>query len=512
MKYSESNKPISCIMTNSTCYKAHQSFAPRGILIHSTGANNPYIKRYVQPSDDDPDKDRLLSVLGVNSNHNDWNHIYREAGVHAFIGKLANEEIATVEAIPYNIKPWGCGSGKRGSCNEGWLQFEICEDSLNDNVYFNKIYNEMIEYISYLCVKFNLNPEGFVNMSGVNVPVITCHAEASQLGYASNHADILHWFPKFGKSMANIREDVKALISQGVVITPDNKGEAKEEPAESVEMNESNQSSKQEETSSQSQATASSPIPMPNTERYIWDILMKVFDNEYAVAGIEGNLKAESNLRSNNLQNSYESKLGMTDEEYTAGVDSGLYNNFVRDSAGYGLAQWTYWSRKQGLLERAKAQGVSISDISMQLSYLIDEIKANKSLFNELRDVSTVGRASYLILTQYEKPADQGKNQQLKREKLSLYFYNEFSSKKPSEVVKETQPTGEVRFRAGDKVKLTNEPAYASSQDKTRYSSKSGVFYLWDDKVINRRIKITTKKEFVGIRGKVTCWVAINNL
>lgn len=57
------------------------------------------------------------------------------------------------------------------------------------------------------------------------------------------------------------------------------------------------------------------------------------------------------------LQNTYEKKLGMTDASYTAAVDGGTYTGFVRDCAGYGLAQWTYWSRKQGLFNFAKAAG-----------------------------------------------------------------------------------------------------------------------------------------------------------
>lgn len=82
------------------------------------------------------------------------------------------------------------------------------------------------------------------------------------------------------------------------------------------------------------------PTPQPeNTEKYIWDYLLSKIGNEYGVAGLMGNLQAESGLRSNNLQNTFEKKFGMTDEQYTAAVDNGTYTNFVNDSAGYGLAQ-----------------------------------------------------------------------------------------------------------------------------------------------------------------------------
>ena len=61
---------------------------------------------------------------------------------------------------------------------------------------------------------------------------------------------------------------------------------------------------------------------------------------------------------------------GMTDLEYTKAVDDGSYTNFVRDSAGYGLAQWAYWSRKQELLEYAQKVGTSIADLGMQLEFM----------------------------------------------------------------------------------------------------------------------------------------------
>ena len=82
-------------------------------------------------------------------------------------------------------------------------------------------------------------------------------------------------------------------------------------------------------------------------ELTIHDYLKAKGLNEYGIAGLMANLFAESALNPKNLQNSYEKSLGYTDETYTAAVDSGKYTNFVHDSAGYGLAQWTYWSRKQ---------------------------------------------------------------------------------------------------------------------------------------------------------------------
>ena len=216
MKYSNSNKPIVCMQTNSKCYKSTKTMSIKGILFHSTGCNNPNIKRYVQPSDGVSDYNKMISLIGKNTANNDWNHIDRDAGLNAWVGKLADGTVSTVQSMPWNYRPWGCGSGKYGSCNDGWIQFEICEDSLDDEDYFNQVYNEAVELTAYLCNIYGLNPHGYVKVSGVSIPVITCHADAHKLGFGSNHGDINHWFPKFGKSMETVRNDVAKLLSNGV--------------------------------------------------------------------------------------------------------------------------------------------------------------------------------------------------------------------------------------------------------------------------------------------------------
>ena len=130
--------------------------------------------------------------------------------------------------------------------------------------------------------------------------------------------------------------------------------------------------------------------PVTDAEKTIWDFLHGKIGNAYGAAGMMGNLYAESALRPNNLQNTYEKKLGMTDAEYTSAVDGGSYNNFVKDSAGYGLAQWTYWSRKQALLEFAKGSGKSIGDLQMQLDFLWKELQGYTSVLNTLKNATTV--------------------------------------------------------------------------------------------------------------------------
>ncbi len=213
MKYSEKNKPLVCMQTQSTCYKGTRKMEIKGVLWHSTGANNPNLKRYVQPSDNDPNKEELLKLLGVNKNGNDWNHCDRQAGLNCWIGKLADGTVTTIQTMPWNYRPWGCGSGNKGSCNTGWIQFEICEDGLDNADYFNQVYKEACEITAYLCRLYGIDPHGTVKVNGVTVPTILCHVDSYHLGMGSGHSDVMHWFPKFGKSMETARNDVAALLS-----------------------------------------------------------------------------------------------------------------------------------------------------------------------------------------------------------------------------------------------------------------------------------------------------------
>jgi hypothetical protein len=116
--------------------------------------------------------------------------------------------------LPWNFRCWGCGSGKKGSGNDYFIQFEICEDNLQDKQYFNKVYQEGIELTAFLCKKFNINPKNYVKINGINIPTILCHAEANKLGFASNHADVLHWFKIYGKTMEDVRNDVEKLLRE----------------------------------------------------------------------------------------------------------------------------------------------------------------------------------------------------------------------------------------------------------------------------------------------------------
>lgn len=186
-----------CMLTKNECCQRGVKIKPVGVMVHSTGANNPYLKRYVQPDD---------GRLGVNSNGNHFNQ-FRPAGrqvcVHAFIGKLADGTIATYQTLPWDFRGWHSGKGPKGSANDlGYIGFEICEDGLTDRAYFNKVYREAVDLTAHLCRTYGLDP--------LRDGVVICHAEGHQRGIASNHGDVMHWFPKHGKNMDDFRADVAA--------------------------------------------------------------------------------------------------------------------------------------------------------------------------------------------------------------------------------------------------------------------------------------------------------------
>lgn len=134
------------------------------------------------------------------------------------------------------------------------------------------------------------------------------------------------------------------------------------------------------------------------------------------IFGLFGNLYAESGMKPGNLQNSSEKKLGLTDEAYTAAVDGGSYKNFVHDSAGYGLAQWTYWSRKESMLAFHQAKGVSIGDALTQAEFLYKELSEGyKSVLSVLKTAASIREASDAVLLQFERPADQSEAVRKKR-------------------------------------------------------------------------------------------------
>ena len=204
------------LLTRNACYITGKSLKPIGAMLHSTGAKNPNLSRYA-PGD---------AIIGINPNGNHWNiyhpggrdigpHTYvnrdgdytcdkcggRQVAVHAFIGKTADGSVATVQTLPWTMRAWHGGKSK---ANNQYIGVEICEDGLEDPVYFATVYREAVELFAMLSQLFKWDP--------LADGTIICHAEGYKRGVASNHGDVLHWFPRHGKTMDDFRADVARTL------------------------------------------------------------------------------------------------------------------------------------------------------------------------------------------------------------------------------------------------------------------------------------------------------------
>ncbi len=214
------------LLTKNECCIIGRTIHPEGVMVHSTGANNPNVSRYV-PGD---------TEMGY-SGQPRWN-AYHAGGkdigphafvkgpktgackicgggqkcVHAFIGRFADGKVGTVQTMPWNCRGWHGASGKKGCCNNTHVGFEICEDGLTDPAYFKAVYQEAVELTAMLCKKYGLDP--------LADGVVICHQEGYRRGIASNHGDVLHWFPRHGKTMDDFRADVAwAMKGEGEIVT-----------------------------------------------------------------------------------------------------------------------------------------------------------------------------------------------------------------------------------------------------------------------------------------------------
>ena len=194
-------------------------------------------------------------------------------------------------------------------------------------------------------------------------------------------------------------------------------------------------------------------------EKQIWDFLKAEGFSDFGVAGLMGNLLAESGLRPNNMEDQYQSKLGYNDDSYTRAVDNGTYTNFVKDGVGYGLAQWTYWTRKQNLLNFARQNNKSIGDLDMQLCFLVKELKElyTNSVYNVLRKATSVLEASNAVLLNFERPANMSASVQATRARYGQTYYDRYASGVSSN---KSEVKGMIEFKKGDSAQISKNFQY----------------------------------------------------
>lgn len=164
-------------------------------------------------------------------------------------------------------------------------------------------------------------------------------------------------------------------------------------------------------------------------DQYIWDYLNSYIQNDIGTAALMGNLQAESGLVSFRLQGDFTSGY-MRSKTYTANVDNGSYteSQFVNDSKGYGLAQWTYYTRKQKLYDKMQQMNLSIGSVELGVTYLVEELQDDyASVWSALQSATNIRAASDVVLVDFESPADQSEAVKQHRASLSQAIYDQFS-------------------------------------------------------------------------------------
>jgi len=359
---------IKSILTKNPCYTAGKTIKVKGLMLHSVGCPQPNASVFV----------------------NAWNSAsYDRACVHAFIDAKTGDVHQT---LPWNFRGWHSG----GYANNTHIGVEMCEpdcikytggasftcsDPAKAKGMVQRTYNSAVELFAFLCKEYNLDP--------MKTGVIISHKEGCAMGWASNHADPEHLWSQLGLkyTMDTFREAVRDCMT--------------EKPKEDV-----------------------------TEPEVIWNFLKGWLGNDYGVAGLMGNLDAESALNPINLQNSYNTKFGLTDAEYTAQVDAGTRT--FEDSAGYGLAQWTFYTRKRNLLNFAKERLCSVGCLGTQLEFLKKEMEEDfPSLVQTLKNAKSVAEASTAVLTVYERPADMGEAVKAKREQMGQVYLKKFTQTNP---------------------------------------------------------------------------------
>lgn len=365
-------KIVEHFLTRNRCYQAAKQNTKGGLMLHSVGCPQPSAQVFV----------------------NSWNSADKSACVHAFIDANTGDVYQT---LPWEYRGWHCGSGPNGSGNNTHIGVEMCEPACirytggarftcsnveEARAAVRRTYESAVQLFAELCERFRLDP--------LADGVILSHEEGHKRGIASNHGDPVHLWNQLnmGYTMDGFRKAVKAAMGSAAV------------PAE--------------------------PAAVDNAA-VIWNFLKSKGLNDYAVAGIMGNLEKESGLDPCNLQNSYNKKLNISDADYTAVVDAGAYPDFVTDKAGYGLVQWTYWSRKKALLDYAKAAGTSIGDLNMQLAFMWQELQGYKAVMTVLNSAASVREASDIVLHKYEQPGDQSVAVEEKRAASGQTFFDRFT-------------------------------------------------------------------------------------
>lgn len=186
-------------------------------------------------------------------------------------------------------------------------------------------------------------------------------------------------------------------------------------------------------------------------EKQIWDYLVAEIGNEYGVAGLMGNLAAESILSPGRIQNDLTTAMNPSNA-YTSALNNGSVteHNFVYDKMflyngnnygpAYGLAQWDYSPRRQNYWDfwHTFQHGIA-GDLSFELWFLMWELENQfQSVLNTLRNATSVRQASDKVLHDFENPSEQGTDVEIARANMGQRIYDQYHGSQPEPPVPPT--------------------------------------------------------------------------
>lgn len=125
--------------------------------------------------------------------------------------------------------------------------------------------------------------------------------------------------------------------------------------------------------------------------------------------GLMGNWDCESNLEAGRVQGDF-SPYRTGSKLYVSQITSGVISKeqFMKDAKGFGLAQWTYFTRKGNLYNYWRNSGVALDDAEMQTRFALYELSTGgeySGLYSFLRSSEDLRACVEKVCTIYERPA-----------------------------------------------------------------------------------------------------------
>ena len=207
------------------------------------------------------------------------------------------------------------------------------------------------------------------------------------------------------------------------------------------------------------------------TQEYIISECRKQKLTDEAIAALLAQIQAESGFKVNNLENTVNTKLGMTDEQYVAAVDNGSYTNFVRDAFGYGLWQLTEYSRKQNFINFVRARNGSIGDLALQVEFMFWEFRNYfGKIWNSMKSSHDLYALTKVLLYEWENPLEKTENMRVRYEYAQIWLNKVRGHKEVTNKMAQNESVAKVLNVARNELGYHEKANNSSLDDKTANS------------------------------------------